>query len=445
MGIIRLLPASALIGLLAGCAAASADTSAQAPASAPGAVPPANAAEPPTQSGAGGPAEFGLAGTSATSVGARAAQLAHEVDRLDASAGSCSTTEADIKAQRTQLSTDYFTRVGQINARLQAGTTAGNPELVASWQTARGSLDSLDREAARLGDLVTSCTNDASQATYLSESIKAAMSLRGGVDADRVELVRQSGRVGSISSSLDLTLDLMLDDFNRQNEMLLVEHRNLATLARAIEVGEVLGGNLGLKAAPLPTWSAPGREADAPAPHHRHAAATAKPQRLAPPAAAPAAVDAAPAAATEAAPAESAAPEAAPEAPANLPEASPTHPIAHKPRQHPAAGGTAQPAAYQHHHNKPLIVIPLGGDESYEHALYDVVNGVLSKQPNARFVVEAGVEHNPDRSRAVLAANAAHRQANAVARSIVAFGLPQGRVVTARAVSSSGGIRVYAE
>jgi len=416
MNIHRLLPATALIGLLAGCAVPPADSAGTGPAAAQ--TPEAPGSAPIVSGGSPGPAEFGLAGTSATSVGARAAQLGREVDRLDASAGSCSVTQADIKTQRGQLSTDYFTRVAQINAHLQAGTTAGNPELVAAWQGARGALDSLDREAARLGDLVTACTDDTAQATYLTESIRAAMSLRGAVDADRAELVRQSGRVGSISSTLDLTLDLMLDDLNRQNEMLLVEHRNLTTLAHAIDVGQVLGGNLALRATPLPSWTAPVRSMAPPPLHHhpRHPAASPPP---------------------ESAPADG----TAPATPSPADAAPPPKP--HKRHHHTAQGSEPQPILGHYHHHRTVMVIPLGTDGSYEHALYSAVSTVLAKQPDARFVVEPAVQRNPNRGRAVLDASAAYREADAVARSLAAFGLPQARVSTTNTVSGTSGIRVY--
>ncbi|MGB8839559.1 MAG: hypothetical protein WCC64_00675 [Aliidongia sp.] len=343
-----------------------------------------------------------------TSVGARAAQLGQEVDQLDVSVGLCGVTASDIKTQRTGLSTDYFGRIAQINAHLETGTTAGNPELTAAWQAARGSLGSLDREAARLGDLVTSCTDDDAKATYLAQSIRAAMSLRGAVDADRAELIKHSGRVSAISSSLELTLGLMLDDLNRQNEMLLVEHRNLATLAHAIEVGQLLGGNLAFKTAALPGWTVP-------PPHHRptvlsdngHPAAPAQTAALAP-------------------------------------DATPVK--ARKPHHHAAPTGTVSPTKTYFHHHKPLIVVRVSDDAIYEHALYSAVSNVLSKRPEARFVVEASVQHNQNHTRAVLDASTAQRQADAVVRSLTAFGLPQTRVITANTVAGADGVvRVYVQ
>jgi hypothetical protein len=358
-----------------------------------------------------------------TPVGARAAELGRQVDQLDTSAGLCGVTGADIKTQRAQISTEYFTRVAQINARLEAGTTAGNPELAASWKEARGALDGLDREAMRLGDLVTSCTDDTAQALYLTQSIHAAMSLRGGVDADRAELIRQSGRVASLSSSLELTLGVLLDDLNRQNEMLMVEHRNLTTLAHAIDVGQVLGTNLALKTTSLPNWTAPAPTPAAATPHHR----SAEPPNKAHAESAPVQSDAASVAA------------AAPARPESQPKAPTRH--HHLVQDHPS-----QQARAWFHHHRPLIVVPLDGDAGYEHALYSAVNTVLSKRPDARFVVEGSVRRNPDRSLAVLDEGLAQRQTDAVARSLAAFGLSETRVTTRSTVTGNGrGVYVYAE
>jgi hypothetical protein len=407
MRIHRLLPASALIGLLAGCTVPqphSAGPDAGVVQNPPLALAVAADADTPPAAPA-----FTVS-VPATSVGARAVQLGQEVDQLDVSAGLCGVTASDIKAQRTGLSTDYFGRIAQINAHLEAGTTAGNPELIAAWQAARGSLGSLDREAARLSDLVTSCTDDDAKATYLVQSIRAAMSLRGAVDADRAELIKHSSRVSAISSSLELTLGLMLDDLNRQNEMLLVEHRNLATLAHAIDVGQLLGGNLALKTTTLPGWTVP--PPPSPPAHHRPTALSGNDH---------------------------------PSAPAQTaPDATPAK--ARKPHHHGVPTSAGLPAKAYFHHHKPLIVVRVNDDASYEHALYSAVSGVLSKRPEARFVVEASVQHNPNHTRAVLDASSAQRQADAVVRSLTAFGLPQTRVITANTVTGTDGVvRVYVQ
>jgi hypothetical protein len=436
MRIYRLLPASALIGLLAGCAMPPAHSAGSGSSLTQGTLPPQPVSIDAGMVGDTAPPEASIqvgVPASSTPVGARAGELGRQVDQLDTSAGLCGVTGADIKAQRTQISTEYFTRVAQINARLEAGTTAGNPELAASWKQARGSLDSLDREAMRLGDLVTSCTDDTAEALYLTQSIHAAMSLRGAVEADRAELIKQSGRVASISSSLELTLDILLEDLNRQNEMLMVEHRNLTTLAHAIDVGQVLGNNLALKSSSLPSWTAPTQGAE-PVPLHHHST---EPSSKSHAGLAPAQSDAATVASTAPGPATPAA--ATPADPASQPKIHTQH-------HHLVQGHAPQQAQAWFHHHRPLIVVPLDGDAGYEHALYSAVNTVLSKRPDARFVVEGSVQHNPNRSLAVLDASLAQRQTDAVARSLAAFGLPETRVTTMNTVTGTGrGIFVYAQ
>ena len=373
-----------------------------------------------------------LSPASTTAVGAKAAQLGSEVDRLDLAAAACDTNDKEIKAQRTQLSNDYFARVGQIEAHLQAGTTAGNPELVATWQGARSALGSLDGQAARLGDLVTTCTDHTAQATYLAQSVKATMALRGAVDADRSELIKQTGRVASIQASLEATLSVMLDELNRQNDMLLVEHRNLETLAHAIDVGELLGGNLALRAGSMPSWSA--APAEPHAPRHIHTAPLAAPGT-------PHALAPAPSGTVD-----STSPDAAP-APAPAPDAgstpTPPTPIRFRRHHHHPSTDLMHPAVAHFRHHRPLLVIPLGDNTAYEHALYGAVSNVLNRRPEARFVIEATVQRDPNRTKAVLDASAAQRQADAVAMSLAAFGLPQSRVTTTSSFGP-GGIRIYA-
>lgn len=384
----------------------------------------------PADDGAGAPPPA-MSPVSTTAVGAKAAQLGSEVDRLDLAAAACDGNDKEIKAQRAQLSNDYFARTAQIQSRLQAGTTAGNPELVAIWQGARGALASLDGQAARLGDLVTSCTDNTAQASYLGQSIKATMTLRGAVDADRSELIKQTGRVASIQASLEATLGVMLDELNRQNDMLLVEHRNLETLAHAIDVGELLGGNLSLRAGPMPSWSATPM-APRP-PRHIHTAPLAAPGK-------PHALVPAPTGTVEST-SPDAVPAPAPDAGSTPPPPMPIRYRRHHP--HSSSFDMTHTAVMQFRHHRPLLVIPLGDNTAYEHALYGAVSGVLNRRPDARFVIEASVQRNPNRSRAVLDASAAQRQADAVAMSLAAFGLPQSRVTTTSGFGP-GGIRIYA-
>jgi len=67
----------------------------------------------------------------------------------------------------------YQEAKAHITTRLQVGTTRGNPELVAQWNTAQGQLDALSANVNALNALGTDATNDSSTAHYALEQISA--------------------------------------------------------------------------------------------------------------------------------------------------------------------------------------------------------------------------------------------------------------------------------
>ena len=60
----------------------------------------------------------------------------------------------------------YQLSKAQITTRLQVGTTKGNPELVAQWNSAQASLDSLSGNINALNSLGTDAANDSSAAHF---------------------------------------------------------------------------------------------------------------------------------------------------------------------------------------------------------------------------------------------------------------------------------------
>ncbi|HVJ54664.1 MAG TPA: hypothetical protein VM689_19540 [Aliidongia sp.] len=444
-----------MVGLVAGCTTpqstrpqAPGDTNPEAVAQAPATQP----AQPATSSSAY---------ASNTVVGQKARELELDTDRLEQATADHISAHSEVTAERAQLSSEYFTQVAQINSRLEAGTTPGNPELVAEWQNARRALSSLDAAAARLTDISSKFTDDTAQATYLSQTVRAAFTLRGAVDADHAVLRSVAGRVASTSAGLEQTLGQVLDELNRQNEMLAVEHRNLTTLARAIEVGQLLGSNLGLRAGPLPGWTSqplptPPAAAGAPARLHRSGVPVGKPATedgTKPPrsrhhgkrltthnnaaTATPAPDTSAPSGTADGA----ATPDNPPPAPAP-PAATPSH----RRTGHSHAVHHVPAAAIK---GKPLIVIPVATtDDSYQRQLYSAVSAALESSPTVKFLVVAASPGNHNRGQAVLDAAKAQHQAEDVARSLVAFGLPQNRVLTVATsapATAQGEIRVFAK
>ena len=227
-----------------------------APASGSGA---AGANRPPALT----PASFtpAPAGTATgTFVGKKVEQHRAELQRLQ---GNSVTRSQALQAIRTSTAANaqaYFATVGAINARLQVGTTPGNPILVGQWNQAQAQLDRMHEDIARLNRLSTEVSGDAAFAGFLIESIRATFGLSGAVDEDHRALAQIEDETNRTVVAIDRLLNEVSDDLARQQAYVAGERANLTTLALAIRNGELFGQSLtnrsfvsGMPAGPSPT------------------------------------------------------------------------------------------------------------------------------------------------------------------------------------------------
>lgn len=194
-----------------------------------------------------------------TFVGGRVQQLRTEFQTLMNNMSAQSNQLGALRAQSNQTAQSYFTLIGAINARLQAGTTPGNPELVAAWNSAQGELDKLTADLGRLNSLGTEVSSTSSQAAYILESVRATYGLSGAVDEDHRQLKVLENEVNQSIVLVDRLLSELSQDINRQNAYLATERNNLVTLNLAIKNGRMLGpsvANRAFSAAP-PITGAP--------------------------------------------------------------------------------------------------------------------------------------------------------------------------------------------
>jgi hypothetical protein len=157
-------------------------------------------------------------------------------------------------------SSSYFGVIAQINSRLQAGTTPGNPQLVAQWGQAQSILDQMNTGVARLNSISNEVAGDSSFGNYLLNAIRAAYNLQGGVESDRDQLKQLETQTTSSLAQVDQLLNTLSDDITRQSGYVAGERNNLVTLALAIQNGQLYGPSLANRqftttTAPTPTAS----------------------------------------------------------------------------------------------------------------------------------------------------------------------------------------------
>jgi TolA-binding protein len=183
-----------------------------------------------------------------TEVGRKIQQLREDLRRLQAGVAQYNGELQGIRGQTVQNAQRYHGTVAAINARLQVGTTPGNPILTTQWNTAQQQLDAISSEIARMNTLANRVASDSSTAAYLLETTRALYGLSGAVEEDHRQLSILEDEVNRTVVLVDRLLNELNDDVTRQTNYLINERRNLTTLALAIKNGEMLGSNLSNRA-----------------------------------------------------------------------------------------------------------------------------------------------------------------------------------------------------
>lgn len=179
-----------------------------------------------------------------TYVGQKIGQLRGELVRLQGLISSHNAELQQNRAEMIQQSRLYHQIVASVNSRLQVGTTPGNPELIAQWNQAQAELDKIDGAIAKLNRLTNATAGDASMATYLLDSTRAAYSLSGAVDEDHRQLAILEDEINRTVVLIERLLNELSDDLQRQNNYLAGERRNLQLMSVAVKNGELYGPSL---------------------------------------------------------------------------------------------------------------------------------------------------------------------------------------------------------
>jgi len=149
-----------------------------------------------------------------------------------------------LRNQGAGAASAYQEAKAHITTRLQVGTTRGNPELVAEWNTAQGQLDALSANVNALNALGTDITNDSSAAHFALDQIGATFSVSGAVDEDHRQLQLLDDQTSQTIVMIDRLLKETSDAIQRQTAYLANERANLTTLAAAIKSGDFYGGGV---------------------------------------------------------------------------------------------------------------------------------------------------------------------------------------------------------
>lgn len=329
---------------------------------------------PPPPPGVFQPTQVTPGPSTGTAVGARVQQMRSDFVRTMSTLNDQTQKLQGIRQQATQDAQGYYSLVAGINARLQVGTTPGNPELVNAWNQAQGQLEKLNVDLSQMNSLGTAVSDTSSQAAFLLESVRATYGISGAIDEDHRQLKILENEINQSIVLIDRLLSELSTDIARQSAYVSAERNNLVTLNLAVKNGRLLGPSLQNR--PYQQGSA------TPPPPPQRFAGNAPPARLA----------------------------------ANTPAGAPMVTI--------------------NQNRRPLLVVKFDHPRvQYEQALYDVVSEALRRKPDAKFDLVAVAPAKGSVSYVALGQSASKQQADAVLRSLTSMGVDPGRVGLSSTVS----------
>ena len=180
-----------------------------------------------------------------TYVGQRILEMQEEFNKLDIDIKQGESNFEELKFNGIKSAENYHSIVAAIAARLQIGTTPGNPILLNQYEQAQTELSEVGAQGQSLVDVGNQIALFSTRVSYLLEQARSAKKLRGAVDEDH----RNLSSFQDVLKRRNVDILRILEDLNetvrRRDIFLAAERRRLTQLANAISVGESFGLGLG--------------------------------------------------------------------------------------------------------------------------------------------------------------------------------------------------------
>lgn len=186
-----------------------------------------------------------VAGTpTGTFVGRKVEQMRNDLIKLQDSVRALNGRMLQITNENVAASQRYHAVVAEMNARLQIGTTPGNPVMVKQWNDAQQQLEHIAESLSHMDKLSNDAASEAGLSAWLLDSVRATFALSGAVDEDHRQLRILEDEVNSTVVLIDRLLNELSEDVSRQTTYVANERRNITTMSLAVKNGELYGTSL---------------------------------------------------------------------------------------------------------------------------------------------------------------------------------------------------------
>lgn len=148
----------------------------------------------------------------------------------------------ELKTKSAEESNRYYENVARIQARLQIGTTPGNPELAEMWKQASALLAGSDKNMAETAKLSTEMVRTKNELDSLLENIRKVFQVPGAMEIDHENLKLLEDEANQTIVSLNrLSSDLAIQ-ITRQQHYFTTESQNINGLSSDIQNGTASNG-----------------------------------------------------------------------------------------------------------------------------------------------------------------------------------------------------------
>ena len=159
------------------------------------------------------------------------ANLTSEKDQLKKLVESRKDSLQSMRNETNTAVSEYRNSVAKINAKLQVGTTPGNPELMDEWKNARAKLERVNNISFDIKRLVADVESDQSMVDYMLGSIQASYNISGTTEDEHKQLKALEEEVRQIGASISTFARKIDAEAERQQSYVEIEKNNLNDVA----------------------------------------------------------------------------------------------------------------------------------------------------------------------------------------------------------------------
>jgi len=181
-----------------------------------------------------------------TLVGQKVIAFRNDLTKLQESIRQNNNELQKVRASVIDNAIDYHNTTAAMEAKLQVGTTPGNPVMYDMLQKTQNNIVVMDENANTLNNIYNQAVSDLSVVNNLQDYIRATYSVAGAIDEDHTQLRTLENETSQTAILINSLLSEVKSDYARQMDYRNTARHYLASLDRAIKVG-----NFGMANAPV--------------------------------------------------------------------------------------------------------------------------------------------------------------------------------------------------